>query len=69
MIAWTVRVANADDAEAIVALVHRFNVADAFRALSFGAAPRTLPRLDKPHGQDRLAAAIARLVPAEPPSS
>jgi GNAT superfamily N-acetyltransferase len=47
---WTIRAATADDAESIVALVHRFNLedgnppgattAEAFRSLGFGTPPR-----------------------------
>ncbi len=47
---WTIRAATADDAESIVALVHRFNLedgnppsattAEALRSLGFGTRPR-----------------------------
>jgi ribosomal protein S18 acetylase RimI-like enzyme len=61
VVAWTIRAATADDAQAIVALVHRFNVedghppggmtADAFRALSFGTQPRIRTRLVEAAGK------------------
>jgi len=58
---WTIRDATADDAAAIVALVHRFNVEDgnpqgalteaAFCTLGFGARPRFRTLLAEAAGQ------------------
>jgi GNAT superfamily N-acetyltransferase len=58
---WTIRDATADDAAAIVALVHRFNVEDGnppgaltetdFRDLGFGARPRFRTLLAEAAGQ------------------
>lgn len=60
---WTIRDATPDDAVAIVALVHRFNVEDGnppgslsaadFRTLGFGARPRFRTLLAEAAGQVR----------------
>jgi len=73
---WTIRDATADDAPAIVALVHRFNIEDGnppgsltetdFRTLGFGARPRFRTLLAEAAGQVQVTPCS---IPATTPSS